>query len=126
MAIEKVLNSLEKRPRASILMACGTGKTVVALWVAERIGARTVLILVPSLALVRQTLHEWLKQTSWTKLSYLCVCSDPTVDKDTDEWIVHQSDVDFRCDHYSKQCPRISGAPRMMVNSCFQLTTQRK
>jgi superfamily II DNA or RNA helicase len=95
-AIDDILEALAKRDRATALMACGTGKTLVALWVAERIGAHTVLVLVPSLALVRQTLHEWLKQTSWPRLSYRCVCSDPTVDKGTDEWIVHQSDVDFR------------------------------
>lgn len=95
-AIQKIQDSLAKRDRATALMACGTGKTLVALWVAERIEARTVLVLVPSLALIRQTLHEWLKHTNWPKYSYRCVCSDPTVDKGTDEWIVHQSDVDFR------------------------------
>ena len=40
------------------MMACGTGKTFVALWVAEAIAKRTVLVLVASLALLRQTLRE--------------------------------------------------------------------
>jgi superfamily II DNA or RNA helicase len=76
-------------------MACGTGKTLVALWVAEGMNCRKILVLVPSLALLRQTLHEWLKETYWQGLSYLCVCSDSTVSKDVDDVIVRQSDLDF-------------------------------
>ena len=76
-------------------MACGTGKTLIALWVAERLGYKKVLVLVPSLALLSQTLHEWMKETSWENLSYVCVCSDPTVTKGVDRWEVRQSDVDF-------------------------------
>jgi predicted helicase len=46
------------------------------------------------LVLVRQTLHEWLKETSWPDFSFLCVCSDPTVVRG-DELAVHQADLDF-------------------------------
>ena len=76
-------------------MACGTGKTLVALWAAEKLGVKNVLVLVPSLALVRQTLHEWLKETRWDNFSYLCVCSDPTVVRGADNMVVRQSDLDF-------------------------------
>jgi predicted helicase len=76
-------------------MACGTGKTLVALLVAEGMNCRKILVLVPSLALLRQTLHEWLKETHWQGLSYLCVCSDSTVAKEVDDVIVRQSDLDF-------------------------------
>ena len=76
-------------------MACGTGKTLVALWAAERLGVKSVLVLVPSLALVRQTLHEWLKETRWDNFSYLCVCSDPSVTRGADNMVVRQSDLDF-------------------------------
>ena len=30
-------------------------------------------------AAIRQTLHEWLKETSWERPRFLAVCSDPTV-----------------------------------------------
>jgi hypothetical protein len=61
-------------------MACGTGKTLVALWAAEQETPKTVLVLVPSLTLLQQTLREWSEQTSWgNSFSYICVCSDPTV-----------------------------------------------
>ena len=94
-ALSDILDALQSYDRATAIMACGTGKTLVALWAAEQLGCDTVLVLVPSLALVRQTLHEWLTETSWSRLAYLCVCSDPSVEKRGDELIVRQSDLDF-------------------------------
>ena len=94
-ALEDILPALELEDRATAIMACGTGKTLVALWVAERMDCQNVLVLVPSLALVRQTLHEWLRETHWSNLAYMCVCSDPTVSKGVDDLIVNQADLDF-------------------------------
>ena len=77
-------------------MACGTGKTLVSLWLAERRKAKRVLVLVPSLALIRQTLHEWLKETAWERPRFIAVCSDPTVTQGVeDALVVHQRDLDF-------------------------------
>ena len=76
-ALDKILPALRDHDRATALMACGTGKTLVALWVAERMGVQNILVLVPSLALFRQTLHEWARETSWPSFAHLCVCSDP-------------------------------------------------
>ena len=94
-AITDIIAALQRNSRATALMACGSGKTRVALWTAERLGARTVLILLPSLALVRQTLHEWLHETNWREVEYLCVCSDPSVQPEDDALVVRQSDLDF-------------------------------
>lgn len=77
-------------------MPCGTGKTLVALWAAEQLGSKKILVLVPSLALMSQTLHEWLKETRWNNPLFLCVCSDPTVtSRAEDTLVLHQADVDF-------------------------------
>jgi len=94
-ALGKILSAFEKCERVTTVMACGTGKTLVALWTAERMGCTRILVLVPALALLRQTLHEWLRETHWETISYLCVCSDPTVERDVDDLIVRQSDLDF-------------------------------
>lgn len=94
-AIDNLQSALRDHDRATGLMACGTGKTLVALWVAERIGAQNILVLVPSLALLRQTLHEWARETSWHSFVHLCVCSDPTIRPDSDEIILRSSDLDF-------------------------------
>ena len=45
-------------------MACGTGKTLVAFWVMERLKARRTLVLLPSLSLLGQTLREWTANAS--------------------------------------------------------------
>jgi superfamily II DNA or RNA helicase len=94
-AIDNLLSALREHHRATALMACATGKTLVALWVAERMGAQNIFVLVPSLALLRQTLHEWARETSWRSWVHLCVCSDPTVKPDSDEIILRSSDLDF-------------------------------
>ncbi len=95
-ALAALLPALDTHDRVSAIMACGTGKTLVALWIAERRQAARILVLVPSLALLRQTLHEWLRETSLPSLAYLCVCSDPTVKNDLDAVATAQSDLDFQ------------------------------
>ncbi|MHB8522840.1 MAG: DEAD/DEAH box helicase [Limisphaerales bacterium] len=95
-ALYALLPALETHDRVSAIMACGTGKTLVALWVAERRQASRILVLIPSLALLRQLLHEWLRETSLPSLAYLCVCSDPTVKDSLDSIATAQSDLDFQ------------------------------
>jgi superfamily II DNA or RNA helicase len=97
-AIEKITAALKVADRTTAVMACGTGKTLVALWAAEAQNPKTVLVLVPSLALLSQTLPEWCKQTSWgDRFRYLCVCSDSSVDRSAneDEYTLKQSDLEF-------------------------------
>jgi superfamily II DNA or RNA helicase len=94
-ALDTILPALTENDRISAIMACGTGKTLVTLWAAEQYGCKTLLVLVPSLALIRQTLHEWLAETSWSKMAYLCVCSDPSVQKGADDIVVRPSELDF-------------------------------
>jgi superfamily II DNA or RNA helicase len=95
-ALDALLPALETHDRVTAIMACGTGKTLVSLWVAERRQASKILVLVPSLALLRQMLHEWLRETSFTKLAYHCVCSDSTVKDGLDAIATAQSDLDFQ------------------------------
>ena len=95
VAINDILQEFTVNDRATVIMACGTGKTLVALWVAEKRNAQTILVLLPSLALVRQNLHVWAKENNWDTFNYLCVCSDKTVSKGVDEIVLHQKDLDF-------------------------------
>lgn len=64
--------------KGKLIAACGTGKTLVSLWIAESLEAQTVLFLAPSLALIKQTLDSW-SVNSATPFSFLAVCSDETV-----------------------------------------------
>ena len=43
-------------------MPCGTGKSLTAYWIAEALKAKTILVAVPSLALVRQSLTDWTRE----------------------------------------------------------------
>ncbi len=118
-ALNEILDGLSRGPRATALMACGTGKTLVALWAAERLGARTVLVLLPSLALVRQTLHEWLHETNWPDLQFLCVCSDPTVQPEEDSLLVRPSDLDFAVTTQAADVRRFLDRPTSAVRLVF-------
>lgn len=94
-AVKAICTGLDENKRVTATMACGTGKTLVALWVAEALKAKKILLLFPSLALIRQTLHEWLKETKIEKLTYICVCSDRTVAEGADMPSTSRADLDF-------------------------------
>lgn len=118
-AIVDILAAFERHTRATALMACATGKTLVALWVAERLETRNVLVLLPSLALVRQTLHEWLHETNWPEPRYICVCSDPTVLPEEDALVVRQTDLDFKVTTESAAVRRFLEQPATTVRIIF-------
>ena len=75
-------------------MACGTGKTLTSLWIKEKIKAEQVLVLLPSLSLLSQTLKEWNAQAN-EPFKWICVCSDKSVakDKSEDQWIANISEI---------------------------------
>ena len=93
-AIRDVVEGLSKVSRGQLIMACGTGKTLTALWITEALEPSTTLVLVPSLSLLSQTLSEWAKNAN-TKWDYLCVCSDETVNKSDDAPISTTDDLPF-------------------------------
>jgi predicted helicase len=100
-AVTKISNTLAKSDRAHVVMASGTGKTLVALWAAEALKPKTVLVLLPSLMLLQQTLDEWCRHNNWGNgFTYLCVCSDPTVAaRDANDPVrLDVTDLEFRVD----------------------------
>ena len=98
-ALADIKSTLAVHDRANVVMACGSGKTLVSLWAAEQAEPKTVLVLVPSLTLLQQTLQEWSEQTSWgSRFSYICVCSDKTVGLKDDALNTDKSEVGFRVD----------------------------
>ena len=74
------------RDRGKLIMACGTGKTYTSLRIAEKEtgGSGTILFLVPSIALLGQTLREWTADAE-RPIYPICVCSDSGVSKKSDE-----------------------------------------
>jgi superfamily II DNA or RNA helicase len=94
LAITDVTNGFEGNSRGQLIMACGTGKTLTALWIKETLKPKTTLVLVPSLNLLAQTLSEWAKN-SLSPWQYLCVCSDDTVNRLDDQPISTVGDLPF-------------------------------
>lgn len=81
-AVNAALKGFEVNHRGKLIMACGTGKTFTALKIAERFAERDghvrILFLVPSLALMSQSLKEWSDEATLTMHAY-AVCSDTKV-----------------------------------------------
>ncbi|EJF84688.1 hypothetical protein MCU_00266 [Bartonella elizabethae Re6043vi] len=81
-ALKEVCEGLQEADRGKLIMACGTGKTFTSLKIAETIAGqgKRVLFLVPSLALMSQTIREWTLDTEIPLRSF-AVCSDTQVGK---------------------------------------------
>ena len=72
--------------RGKIIHPCGAGKSLTAYWIAKSQQTKLVLISVPSLALVRQTLNAWSRQAlaDGLRIEYVAVCSDQDVSQSDD------------------------------------------
>jgi len=83
-ALEKTIEHFKTHTRGKLIMACGTGKTFTSLRIAEEQtqGKGLILFLVPSIALLGQTLREW---TTFAKepINAVCICSDAQITRKT-------------------------------------------
>ena len=88
-AIKSVLSGFAEHDRGKLIMACGTGKTLTGLKIAEGLtqGNGNVLVLVPSISLLNQTLSEWAAQCVYPYTVY-GICSDPKASKITEDEII--------------------------------------
>ncbi|MFV1849666.1 MAG: DEAD/DEAH box helicase [Porticoccaceae bacterium] len=84
-ALKAVLDGLKEDDRGKLIMACGTGKTFTGLMIAEKIGGpgKRVLFMVPSLALMSQTVREWKNDCS-VDFTAFSACSDIKVGRKAD------------------------------------------
>lgn len=88
-ALEKIQEGFQNHDRGKWISACGTGKTFTSLKLAEQRcadndGHLKVLFLAPSIALVSQTLREWMAQ-SQTRIRPMVVCSDTKASRKTED-----------------------------------------
>lgn len=96
-AIDKVMTGFENHDRGKLIMACGTGKTFTSLRLAEAYAKENgnkarVLFLVPSIALLSQTLREWTAQSTMD-LRCFAVCSDTKVGRAAEDIAPHDLEV---------------------------------
>jgi predicted helicase len=88
-ALTAVMGGFKEADRGKVIMACGTGKTLVSLRIAEEFFKKkktpsTVLFLAPSISLLSQTIMEW-GQNKKSPYMALAVCSDAKVGKKDDD-----------------------------------------
>lgn len=88
-ALNAVQAGLGTTDRGKLIMACGTGKTFTSLRIAEAVAGRggKVLFLVPSIALLSQTLREWSQERAMP-LRAFAVCSDSKVGRVSEDFTV--------------------------------------
>jgi len=82
--IDIISSEFEKYDKGNMILPCGTGKTLISLWVKEKIKAQKVLVFLPSLSLLNQTLQVWNSEKN-DDYNTLCVCSDQSVGLSDDE-----------------------------------------
>ena len=82
-AAKDVLAGFEGNERGKLIMACGTGKTLASLRIAEEVAAEggRVLFAAPSLSLLAQSMREWGADAE-LPLRAFAVCSDTKVGRD--------------------------------------------
>ena len=91
---------VKKAKRGKLIMPCGSGKSLTAYWIAGKLDARRILIAVPSLALIRQTLRVWLRETmaNHQAVEWICVCSDESAGRiERDDVAVLRQDLGVPC-----------------------------
>ena len=83
-AHDAVVQGLQTHDRGKLIMACGTGKTLTSLRIAETIAAASgrVLVCAPSISLLAQVLREWTAEAKHPGKAFV-VCSDVQVGRRT-------------------------------------------
>jgi superfamily II DNA or RNA helicase len=99
-AIKKTIEHFKSNERGKIIMPCGTGKSLTAFWIAKKMGVKSILVAVPSLALLQQTLKVWTREflINGIEPEWFCVCSDGTVKDDQDDYVTDTSDLGIKVD----------------------------
>ncbi len=86
-ALGAVIQGFDEHDRGKLIMACGTGKTFTSLRIAERQvqPGGSVLFLIPSIALLAQSLREWAAEADRPMRAF-AICSDNKVGRNAEDF----------------------------------------
>ena len=114
-AIDCTVAGFQEQDRGKAIMACGVGKTFMALRLMERITPPNgrVLFLAPSISLVAQSLREWTAE-ALAPLHAFVVCSDSKVGRDEEDISTHDLAYPATTD------------PRKLIQAAEALSTERR
>jgi superfamily II DNA or RNA helicase len=84
--------------RGKLIFPCGAGKSLTGFWMTQELNSTAILIAVPSLSLVKQTLDVYLREivARGIKVKWLCICSDEGIGKD-DEIMENTESLGIPC-----------------------------
>ena len=96
----------KKHKRGKLIMPCGTGKSLTSYFIAQKLKSQKIVIAVPSLSLIKQTLKDWMYESMARKqdVEWICVCSDESAGKvEQDDAVVFKQDLGVPCLTNSKE-----------------------
>jgi superfamily II DNA or RNA helicase len=103
-----------RKTRGRLIMPCGTGKSLTAFWIADSLKAKTILVAVPSLALIKQSVKDWTREYLAHNLvpEWICTCSDESVGElDRDEFVGEVYDTGLPTHTDPKEIATLLGTP---------------
>ncbi|MBK7311467.1 MAG: DEAD/DEAH box helicase family protein [Sphingobacteriaceae bacterium] len=88
----------EKNSRGKLVFPCGAGKSLTGYWITRELKSKSIIVAVPSLSLVKQTLEVYLRESvaNSDKVSWLCVCSDEGIGTN-DDIAIHTNEIGVPC-----------------------------
>lgn len=129
-AVKAAVHELVKqgRDRCRVIMACATGKTHTAFYLAEELRARKVLVAVPNLSLADQYIEKLAPEYAARGLhaKWVAVCSDKSVGRDEDVGIslaledLRIVNVSTNADEVADWLVQYRSADRLVVLSTYQ------
>lgn len=121
--ISNITKKFDTYKRGKFIAACGTGKTLTALWIKEQLNPEpsATLFIAPSLSLVKQTIEAWTDNKS-KPFSYIAVCSDESVIGDKKDYIIKSaSQFNFPVTTDSKEIKKfLSSTSNKVIFSTYQ------
>jgi superfamily II DNA or RNA helicase len=84
--------------RGKLVFPCGAGKSLTGYWITRELKPKSIIVAVPSLSLVKQTLEVYLRESvaNNEKVSWLCVCSDEGIGTN-DDIAIHTNEIGVPC-----------------------------
>ena len=126
-AIAKAIDHFETKgnSRGKLIMPCGTGKSLMAYWIARAMNAKSIILAVPSLALIKQSLGDWTAEflAEDIRPEWLAVCSDDSVGsmKEADSTVstVYEAGIPATTDQFEiiKFLEKTTDAPKVIFTT---------
>ncbi len=88
----------ENNSRGKLVFPCGAGKSLTGYWITKELKSKSIIVAVPSLSLVKQTLEVYLRETvsNNDKVAWLCVCSDEGIGSN-DDVAIYTNEIGVPC-----------------------------